>query len=99
MKLNKRRTKTEMFFNDSVDVCCDIRNVESLKKIPVLVLRLFSIMHVLVTTVCVLFLFIPIIRADERVEKHKAGNKKHVIQDRVEREGLLERRWRNETIT
>ena len=72
--------------------------MKGLKKIPVLVLRL-CIIHVLVTTVCVLFLFIPIIRADERVEKHKAGNKKHVIQDRIEREWLLERSWRNETIT
>ena len=56
--------------------------VESLKKIPVSVIRLFSIMHELLTTVCFISIH-TIIRADERVEKHKAGNKKHVIQDRV----------------
>lgn len=36
----------------SEDVCLDRRNVKSVKRIPVLVLRLFSLMHV--PAVCVL---------------------------------------------
>ena len=52
MTLNKRRTKTGIFFNDSTFRMSE--HTESLKNISVLVLRLFSLM--LVTRVNILLL-------------------------------------------
>ena len=54
MTLNKCRTKTGIFFNDSAFRMSQHTSSESLKNISVLVLRLFSLM--LVTRVNILFL-------------------------------------------